>query len=201
MDSRIFVIHPSLVIQQGLYYIIKDIFNAETILLGTTEELKSYNSVQNSRLIILADSRLDQAKTEKVIGTFDSTNNTKIVLVRDNADQSSCPEDCDCCFSLNDSKSRIEQLLNPYVNPSTLNTDEKNSVLLTEREIDVVKLVAFGKTNKEIANELYISIHTVISHRKNITEKLGIKSISGLTVYAMLNNLIDTSNINPNTLI
>ncbi|NJO92945.1 MAG: hypothetical protein HC831_31265, partial [Chloroflexia bacterium] len=49
--------------------------------------------------------------------------------------------------------------------------------------------------------KLFISIHTVISHRKNITEKLGIKSISGLTVYAVLNKLIDTESINPEQLI
>ena len=51
--------------------------------------------------------------------------------------------------------------------------------------------VAKGKMNKEIADQLHISIHTVISHRKNISRKTGIKSVSGLTVYALLNNMID----------
>ena len=58
-----------------------------------------------------------------------------------------------------------------------------------------------GFANKEIADKLFISIHTVISHRKNITEKLGIKSISGLTVYAIMNNLLDLEDINPEELI
>ena len=44
--------------------------------------------------------------------------------------------------------------------------------------------------SKEIAEQLNISIHTVISHRKNITKKTGIKSVAGLAVYAMLNNLM-----------
>ena len=48
-------------------------------------------------------------------------------------------------------------------------------------------------SNKEIADVLNVSVHTVISHRKNITHKTGIKSVAGLTVYAMLNNLIDES--------
>ena len=64
-----------------------------------------------------------------------------------------------------------------------------------------MQLVALGNSNKEIAEKLFISIHTVISHRKNITEKLGIKSISGLTVYAILNKLIDTNSIDPEQLI
>lgn len=80
-------------------------------------------------------------------------------------------------------------------------TDKKEDEELTNREKDVLKLIALGHSNKEIADKLYISIHTVISHRKNITEKLGIKSISGLTVYAIIKNLIDTTIINPEDLI
>ena len=68
---------------------------------------------------------------------------------------------------------------------------EKQQDNLSKREIAVLKLVAQGKTNKEIADELFISTHTVITHRKNITQKLGIKTISGLTMYALINNLTD----------
>lgn len=61
---------------------------------------------------------------------------------------------------------------------------------LSQREIDVLKLVASGKINKEIADILQISINTVLTHRKNISAKLGIKSVSGLSVYAMMNGYI-----------
>lgn len=63
---------------------------------------------------------------------------------------------------------------------------------LSDRERDVLVLVAKGYTNKEIATELFISPHTVISHRKNIVHKTGIRSVAGLTVYAVLNKLIDS---------
>jgi DNA-binding CsgD family transcriptional regulator len=53
-----------------------------------------------------------------------------------------------------------------------------------------------GLQNKEIADKLNISIHTVITHRKNITNKLSIKSISGLTVFAILNGIIEIDSIN-----
>ena len=62
---------------------------------------------------------------------------------------------------------------------------------LTKREIAVLVEVAKGLTNKEIANRLNVSVFTVTSHRKNIVRKTGIKSVAGLTVYALLNNLID----------
>ena len=60
----------------------------------------------------------------------------------------------------------------------------------------VLVLVAKGMANKEIADRLNISIHTVMSHRKNIAHKTGIKSVAGLTVYALLNNLLDASDVN-----
>ncbi len=62
---------------------------------------------------------------------------------------------------------------------------------LSSRETDVLKLLVKGLLNKEIADRLNISIHTVMSHRKNIIRKTGIKTVAGLTVYAMLNNLME----------
>lgn len=72
-------------------------------------------------------------------------------------------------------------------------SQDKNNYELTKRETAVLIQLAQGKTNKEIAEALNVSVHTIISHRKNITRKTGIKSVAGLTVYAMLNNLIDES--------
>ena len=62
--------------------------------------------------------------------------------------------------------------------------------LLSEREIQVLEQLVHGLSNKEIADKLHISTHTVISHRKNITQKTGIKSQSGLTIYALSNRII-----------
>jgi DNA-binding CsgD family transcriptional regulator len=61
---------------------------------------------------------------------------------------------------------------------------------ISDREKEVLRLVAVGLTNKEIGDKLFISAHTVITHRKNITAKLGIKTIAGLTMYALINHLI-----------
>ena len=77
--------------------------------------------------------------------------------------------------------------------PTTTNFSDSHE--LSERERDVLVLVAKGYTNKEIATELFISPHTVISHRKNIVHKTGIRSVAGLTVYAVLNKLIDSEQL------
>ncbi len=68
-------------------------------------------------------------------------------------------------------------------------TDHKEQ--LTRRETDVLKHLVQGLSNKEIAGQLNISVHTVISHRKNIIQKTGIKSQSGLTIYAISNQIIN----------
>ena len=64
---------------------------------------------------------------------------------------------------------------------------------LSAREKEILVCVAKGMLNKEIADKLCLSIYTVITHRKNITRKIGIKTVAGLTVYALLNGLIDMS--------
>ena len=66
---------------------------------------------------------------------------------------------------------------------------------LSAREKDILICVAKGMLNKEIADLYNISIYTVITHRKNITRKTGIKTVAGLTVYALLNNLIDIGSV------
>ena len=66
---------------------------------------------------------------------------------------------------------------------------------LSDREKEILVSVAQGLLNKEIADKHHISINTVITHRKNITRKTGIKTVPGLTVYAILNNLIDINSI------
>ena len=66
---------------------------------------------------------------------------------------------------------------------------------LSEREKDVLREVVNGLSNKEIADVLCISVHTVISHRKNISRKLNIHSPAGLTIYAIVNNLVDISKL------
>ena len=66
---------------------------------------------------------------------------------------------------------------------------------LSEREKEILVSVAKGMLNKEIADQYNISIHTVISHRKNISRKTGIKTVAGLTVYALLNGLIDINTV------
>lgn len=71
-----------------------------------------------------------------------------------------------------------------------------NQDILSDRERDVVIGVAQGMSNKEIADHLCIALNTVITHRRNIAKKLQIHTPAGLTIYAIVNNLVDISSVN-----
>lgn len=73
---------------------------------------------------------------------------------------------------------------------STSDDDDPEAEELSAREKEVLREIANGLTSKEIADRLCISANTVVTHRKNISAKLGIKSASGLSLYALMNGLI-----------
>jgi DNA-binding CsgD family transcriptional regulator len=187
MDRKIIIVHRSEIIRKGLAAIIRQKYTGEMAVLSDKTELEEqYNECPDT--IIFAEQRYIVAEE---LGIF-SHNPAKIVWI----------SSCTSVYSKSTDNS-----LNIYANQDDIHElifklwkgkadENRNQVQdLSAREQDVLKLVSLGHSNKEIADMLYISIHTVISHRKNITEKLGIKSISGLTVYAVLNKLIDTDNI------
>jgi DNA-binding NarL/FixJ family response regulator len=67
--------------------------------------------------------------------------------------------------------------------------------ILSDREIEVMALIVQGLINKEIADRLNIGLSTVITHRKNIMDKLGMKSVSALTIYAVMHGYVDINKI------
>ncbi|WP_337536056.1 LuxR C-terminal-related transcriptional regulator, partial [Segatella sp.] len=78
---------------------------------------------------------------------------------------------------------------------SMINQTPMSDEQLSDREKDVIVALVQGMTNKEIADHLFISINTVITHRRNIARKLQIHSPAGLTIYAIVNNLVDISSV------
>jgi len=95
-------------------------------------------------------------------------------------------------LSVHDSKFDLQSKIRSAMNFSEPN-DQKG--LLSQREVTILKQVVLGLTNQEIADKLFLSIHTVTTHRKNINRKLGIKTVSGLAVYAMMNHLVSMDEI------
>ena len=83
----------------------------------------------------------------------------------------------------------------PSMPPSIPSMPSANASTLSPREIEVLSLVVKGYINKEIADKLCLSLPTIVSHRKNLMSKLGVRSVSALTIYAVMNGYVDVNDI------
>ncbi len=195
MDRRLFIIHSADVIRRGLHAILRPSLPCEIVLLQSLVELNRYEGLSlESPLIIMEHTDHNAEKLKEFFKEEISFIYVPVV----NPNTAKRPQKA---ISIDDSSVEICSIIKSEWESIKDENKSLNDEELTQRERDVLEQIALGYSNKIIADKLHISIHTVISHRKNITEKLGIKSISGLTVYAIINNIIDTTNINADNLI
>lgn len=99
-------------------------------------------------------------------------------------------------INLFDDIESLEHKIASLMNVDNEEDNDQNS--LSQREKEIVGCIVKGMTNKEIAEQLYISVHTVITHRRNITRKLQIHSAAGLTIYAIVNKLVELNEVKLN---
>ena len=93
-----------------------------------------------------------------------------------------------------DDSEEIRHKVMSAINLEKEESEEKES--LSSREKEIISHVVKGYTNQEIADKLFLSVHTVMTHRRNIARKLQIHSATGLTIYAIVNKIVDLSEIN-----
>ncbi len=98
-------------------------------------------------------------------------------------------------FSLYDDQEVLKEKLHHLMNMTEADEETGGQEMLSAREKEIITCVVKGMTNKEIADELFLSAHTVITHRRNIARKLQIHSPAGLTIYAIVNKLVEIQDI------
>ena len=200
MEEIVFIIHPSEIVRKGLAWILQEYFKIEITQLNSINDINAFSGVGNSLIIIILQKGL--TLPEKTEDLLRKNNNVFVVSLSASTDTDGLVDGYDYDLNVLASNLEIQKLIQVIRKSATkARTVLNENGDLTQREKDVIRQIALGLSNKEMADKLNISIHTVISHRKNITEKLNIKSISGLTVYAIMNNLLDISDINPEELI
>jgi len=187
MDKKVIFIHKSEILAEGMNSFLYPTFGMSLIHLSSTKDMSKFIDKENSFTLFI----IDEDYSEEV-KKFNLSMNNNVDLLWFTKDYSESEDTLYAFSSIEEVKTRVECVLRNHDILTNRNSLVKD---LSDREIDVLKLVAKGFANREIGEKLYISIHTVISHRKNITEKLGIKSISGLTVYAILNKLVEPQEI------
>lgn len=191
---RVAIIEPSAIIAEGV-----------ATLAGRSGEFEVVYSSGDMRMlmerfamvapdVVIVGSQMVGANNQSLRVAYPELQSVTLALLSTTVCDEEVMRQFDGVVNIYDGQAQIIRKLHAAVEQGETNP-YSDSHDLSERERDVLILVAKGKTNKEIADELNISIHTVMSHRKNITHKTGIKSVAGLTVYALLNNLLDQNDV------
>ena len=195
MRNRVILCEASEIIATGLGEIIQSIAGFDVVSRLDSPENLSEKLIASDANILIINPLLLGFNDHNLIAQWRKDNPSLLCIALVTVYMEDFALKCyDGVIGINDSKLKLINKLGQLVQ-SNEKTEKPEDADLSKREIDVLIAVAKGLMNKEIADQMNISIHTVISHRKNITRKTGIKSVSGLTVYALLNNLIDENEV------
>lgn len=188
--TNILIVEPSVLIFRGLASVLSDIDNhCNTDHLSGSENIERHLSRKNTDLVIINPLFVVAEKNRfrelrrihpdvKFLGLIYSVYETEVISLFDGI------------ITVTDHPGAISATLRQALKMTK--KDQKNAEFeaLSARETEVLKLLVEGAANKEIADRLNISVNTVVTHRKNISKKTGIKSVSGLTVFAIVEGIV-----------
>lgn len=191
-SKKALLVIPSIVTARGLESIFGDMGEFETIGIFTDLSRSSETRLRNMDADIII--------IDPVVFDYESRMNARSII----AEHSSAAVIAFVSSPMSEESLRqYDDVIGPYDEPVNIikkmraaleprqDSPKSEGEELSQREKEILVCVAKGMLNKEIADQFNISIYTVITHRKNITRKTGIKTVAGLTVYALLNNMID----------
>ena len=195
-DKKIIIVEPSPIVSAGLASYFDDINQVSIVSqLDRIDRMEEKLAAYNPDILIINPLLIAYDTNEHFLKICrDFSNVIPVALVTSYVDTGILKQFKDV-IEINDSKQKVVTKIFNLLSDNKLAQDKPESIELSNRETDVLVALVKGFTNKEISDKLYISVHTVITHRKNIVRKTGIKSVSGLTVYALLNNLVDETEI------
>lgn len=196
VHKKVLLIMPSKIIARGLEAALAEIgeFRVEGILSDLSHGSESRLKNMDADVIIVDPLIFDYVSRMNGRSTLAEHSGASVVALGTIPMDDEQLKQYDGVISMYDDPVTIVRKLRESVSShETVQDSDGHDLSLREKEILVC--VAKGMLNKEIADHCNLSIHTVITHRKNITRKTGIKTVAGLTVYALLNNLIDSNSI------
>ena len=183
---KITVAEPSVIIRSGIIAVIGSAENlkAEIYEVSEIDQLRNVLSWQHPDILLVNPASLGLFPLQQLKKDTGNPDMKCVALQFAFTDHAALKSDDDA-ISVNDKLARLVS------EPER----DKRHESLSGREKEVIACVVQGMTNKQIADKLFISTHTVITHRRNISAKLGIHSPAGLTIYAIVNKLVELDDI------
>ncbi|MDL2230635.1 LuxR C-terminal-related transcriptional regulator [Alistipes sp. OttesenSCG-928-L06] len=190
---RITVAEPSAILRGGVIALLKQMnrFHAEVYEVESMERLSDAMKWQRTDILMVNPAFLGAFSLPQVRKEAGNSE-LRCVALQFSLGDGSLLREYDEVIGLYDSVDQIREKLTRLVQTPV---EEKRTEPLSQREKEVVVEVVKGLTNKQIADKLCLSAHTVITHRRNIASKLGIHSTAGLTIYAIVNKLVELNDI------
>ena len=192
---KIVVAETSVIIRSGLAAVLKRLpnLNAQPVEIATPESLTHYLRLHTPDIVIANPTFGGWFDLHTIKAAHPKTGIKYMALVSTVIDPNALRA-YDGHFSICDDTDTIAAQISHL-----LHTDEEEADsgqdLLSQREKEIITCVVKGMTNKAIADKLFLSVHTIITHRRNIARKLQIHSPAGLTIYAIVNKLVALEDI------
>ena len=193
---RIAIAETSVIIRGGLTAALKRLSNVKVqpIELLSVEALHDCVRTQCPEMLIVNPAFGDYFDVAKFREEIFGKRIRIIALVTSFVDASLLGK-YDESISIFDDLDILSKKIAGLLNVASEEEEVDNQDTLSQREKEIVICVVKGMTNKEIAEKLFLSIHTVITHRRNISKKLQIHSSAGLTIYAIVNKLVTLNDV------
>lgn len=190
---HIIVAEPSVIIRRGLVSVLSKLpmLNIDVAEISDISNIVADLNRYSPDILIVDPSNLGVFSLQQIKNDI-LTKSFKVVALQSVMISSATLNHYDAVISIYDGLNAIKEKL-----VSLVNTEDTAIVKqeLTAREREIVVCIVKGMTNKQIADSLSLSAHTIMAHRRNITNKLQIHSSSGLTIYAIVNKFVDINDI------
>ncbi|MDR0692135.1 MAG: LuxR C-terminal-related transcriptional regulator [Prevotellaceae bacterium] len=190
---KITLADPSVIIRNGMLSILRrqNTLHVEVFEVNDVEQLKNSLGWQKPDVLMVNPSFLDGFSLQQI--KKDAGNDQlRCIALQSALTDNSTLKAYDEVISIYDSADQIREKLTKIIHEPE---EDRRHESLSGREKEVIVCVIKGMTNKQIADELRLSAHTVITHRRNISAKLQIHSTAGLTIYAIVNKLVELDEV------
>lgn len=189
---HIAIVEPSVIIRNGVVSVLKRLnLDIDIVEISDMPQLQGLLEKHNPDVVIIDPTQIGMFSLQHIKENLSGSK--KFIALQSNLADASALKGYDEFISLYDSAEQIKAKVESVISENKQDDSDKQE--LSQREKEIVSCIVKGLTNKQIAEVLHLSVHTVMTHRRNISGKLQIHSSAGLAIYAIVNKLVSLDEI------